>query len=47
MRLAVSEIAQKIIDAGADYHLAVKQNQGILYEQVCDGYAWRSAKKVD
>ena len=30
------EIAQQIIEAQADYLLAVKKNQGRLYEDVCD-----------
>ena len=39
-----TEIAEKIIDAKANYLLAVKQNQGNLYEEVCDEYVWKSSK---
>ena len=32
------EIAQQIVDGGADYVLAVKENQGQLYESIRDRF---------
>jgi len=40
-----TEIAQDIIDAQADYLLAVKANQGTLHEQVSDDFTWKSSKE--
>ncbi len=40
-------IAEKILESGADYLLAVKQNQGSLYEEVCDDFTWKSSKEID
>lgn len=40
-----TEIAEKIIAAQANYLLAVKQNQGSLYEQVSDDFNWKSSKE--
>lgn len=37
------ELAQKIIDQGADYVLALKENQGTLYEEVQDSFAQAKA----
>jgi len=39
-------IAEKIIDAQANYLLAVKQNQGNLYDQVSDDFTWKSSKEI-
>jgi len=39
-----TEIAQEIIDAQADYLLAVKANQGSLYEQASDEFTWASSQ---
>ena len=39
-----TKIGQKILDADANYLLAVKQNQGSLHEQVCDDFTWKSSK---
>lgn len=38
-----TEIGHKILDAHANYLLAVKQNQGSLHEQVCDDFTWKSS----
>lgn len=38
-------IADKIIEAQANYLLAVKQNQGSLYDQVSDDFTWKSSKE--
>lgn len=38
------EVAEKILDAKADYLLALKKNQGTLYKQVSDEFTWKSAK---
>ena len=38
-----TEIGQKILDAHANYLLAVKQKQGSLHEQVCDDFTWKSS----
>ena len=38
-------IADKIIAAQANYLLAVKQNQGNLYDQVSDDFTWKSSKE--
>ncbi len=38
-----SEIATKIIDAKADYLLAVKENQKNLFEEVSDEWIWEKA----
>ncbi len=40
-------IAEKILGAKADYLLAVKENQGGLYEGIRDGFIWESAKGCD
>lgn len=40
-----TEIAEKIVDAQANYLLAVKQNQGNLYDQVSDDFTWKSSKE--
>ena len=42
-----TEVAEKLVDAKADYLLAVKKNQGSLYEQLCDEFIWRSSKYSD
>jgi predicted transposase YbfD/YdcC len=39
------EIAAKIIDKGADYTLAVKENQKALYEQIKDCFDWEEQDK--
>lgn len=39
-----TEIAEKIIAAEANYLLAVKQNQGSLFEEVSEDYLWKSSK---
>lgn len=39
-----TEIAQAIVGAKADYLLAVKANQGLLYDQVSDDFTWKSAQ---
>jgi predicted transposase YbfD/YdcC len=39
------DIAEKIIDAKANYLLAVKKNQGDLYEEVSDKFTWGGAKE--
>ncbi len=39
-----TEIAQAIVAAQADYLLAVKANQGLLYDQVSDDFTWKSAQ---
>lgn len=41
------EIAEKILDASADYLLAVKENQGSLFGEVSDGFIWKSARQFD
>jgi len=41
------EIAQKIIDANANYLLALKKNQGNLYKQVSDDFTWKFAKSFN
>ena len=41
------EIAEKILDAKANYLLALKKNQGKLLEQVSDDFTWQSAKSLD
>lgn len=41
------EIAEKILDASADYLLAVKGNQGKLFEETSDDYIWESARQFD
>lgn len=38
-----TDIAQSIVEAQADYLLAVKANQGLLYDQVSDDFTWKSA----
>jgi len=38
------EIAEKIVEAKADYLLAVKKNQRNLFEQVSDDFTWKSSK---
>lgn len=38
-------IVDKIIEAQANYFLAVKQNQGSLYDQVSDDFTWASSKE--
>lgn len=38
------DIAAKIVDALADYLLALKANQGNLFEEVSDDYIWQSSK---
>ena len=40
-----TEIAEEIIEAQANYLLAVKENQGTLHEQVADDLTWKSAKQ--
>ena len=46
------DIAQKIVDRGADYLLAVKEKQGQLYQDVRDlfeagvGRAWRACPTI-
>jgi len=42
-----TQIATKIISSKADYLLAVKENQGGLYEEVTHPLSWSSVKKVD
>ncbi len=42
-----SEIAEKILDAKADYLLSVKKNQRSLYEEISDEWIWQSAKVFD
>jgi len=42
-----TEVVDKIIDAKADYLLAVKQNQGSLHEEVADEYLWKSSKGLN
>lgn len=39
-----TEIAEKIVAAKADYLLAVKQNQGSLYEEISDHFTWGASK---
>ena len=41
------EIAQRIVDGGADYVLAVKENQGQLYEGIRDRFAEAEAAGFD
>ncbi len=41
------EVAEKILDAKADYLLALKKNQGTLHEQVSDEFTWKSAKSFN
>jgi len=41
------EIAEKIIEASADYLLAVKKNQGNLYKEVSDDLTWQSARSFN
>ena len=41
------EIAEKILEAKANYLLAVKQNQGSLHEEISDDFTWRSAKEFN
>jgi len=36
-----TEVAKKIVQAKADYLLAVKKNQGSLYDQVADEFTWK------
>ena len=40
-----TEIAEKIIGAGADYLLAVKKNQGNLFKEVSDDLTWNSSSQ--
>lgn len=42
-----TEIAEKIVEAGADYLLAVKENQGKLYEEISDEFTWNSSKEFN
>lgn len=42
-----SEIAVKILDAKADYLLALKRNQGRLFEEVHDEFRWKSVQAFD
>lgn len=42
-----TEIAEKIIGAQANYLLAVKANQGLLYERISDDFIWNSSKEYD
>ncbi len=42
-----SEIAVKILDAKADYLLALKRNQGSLFEEVHDEFRWESVQAID
>lgn len=42
-----TEIATKIIDAQANYLLAVKKNQGLLYEEVSNPSFWKSTVDWD
>lgn len=39
-----TQIANQIVDQGADYVLAVKGNQGILHEEIREYFAWASSK---
>jgi len=39
-----TQIAQKIVDAKANYLLAVKGNQSNLYEAISEDFTWKSAK---
>jgi len=39
-----TNIAEKIITAQANYLLAVKENQGDLYDQVSDDFTWKSTR---
>lgn len=41
------ETAQKIVDAKANYLLAVKNNQESLYEEISDDFTWNSSKELD
>lgn len=41
------DIARKIIKAHADYILAVKANQGSLFDEVSDEYIWQNCKNYD
>ena len=41
------EVAEKIVDAKADYLLAVKKNQRNLFEQVSDDFTWQTATKFN
>jgi len=42
-----AEIAENILEAKADYLLAVKKNQGSLYEEIGDEFTWSSANSFD
>lgn len=42
-----SEIAEKILECKADYLLAVKKNQGNLYEAIEDDWLWQNAEDID
>ncbi len=42
-----TEIAEKILTAEADYLLAVKENQGTLYEEIADEFTWNSANELN
>lgn len=41
------DIAEKILGASADYLLAVKENQGSLFEEISDSFIWKSARSYD
>ena len=41
------DIALKIIEASADYLLAVKANQGNLFDEISDKYIWQNCKSYD
>lgn len=41
------EIAQQIIAAKADYLLAVKKNQRLLYEEITDDFIWTKSTKKE
>jgi len=41
------EIAEKILGAEADYLLAVKKNQGALYDEMTDEFTWKSANELN
>lgn len=40
-----TEIAEKILEAEANYLLSVKGNQGLLYEEISDDFTWKSSKE--